>query len=126
LTSVAAAQQMTFLPELKWTLSSCWEVRKADFDLPADRSFDSRVVREFHRDNLVCSKGDAASDKDSRWSDFVDVNAENTISSVGVRKHVCNFEPSESISSGWSQIKKKTYNLITLIDDWYLIDDTVS
>jgi len=96
---------------------------KADFDLPTDRSFDLRVVQELHRDNLVCSKGDVASDKDSQRNDFVDINAENTIRSVGVRKHVCNFEPSGSISSGWSQI---AYNLITLIDDWYLIDDTVS
>jgi len=95
-------------------------VRKADFDLPTDRSFDLRVVQELHRANLVCLKGDVASDKDTQRSDFVDVNAENTISSVRVRKYVCNFKPSGSISSGWSQI---VYNLITLIDDWYLIDE---
>jgi len=38
-------------------------------------------------------------------------------------EQVCNFEPSGSISSGWSRI---AYNLITLMDNWYLIDDTVS
>jgi len=95
---------------------------KVNFYLAADRALDSRIVRELNRNNFVRSKGNGSSNENCYGSDFIGVNTQNAIGSIDVGEHVGDFKSSGGVSTGWCEIAD---NLITLIDNWYLIDDAV-